>query len=216
MQATIKESNQETQKTIKESNEEIRNKIDALLERDFKNFKPELKYRVQSIGFEQYKPNSIWYHITSVGDDDVFVKNKWTIENQICNKDGQQQFIAYEFSNRTSANLEKSDGEQDYNVKIPDEFFTRIFPDKKSFLLKLELEINPYTDASGPFEGKKYPKKTFIQYDLDQERRGWMAWKNPSGDLNCTMEPNKMGQTFLNTSSVYDFYNERGYEFPEE
>jgi len=202
----IKSAVEQGNKDILNEINELNRKESAILEKAFDDFNPELKYRIFSIGFEQHIPNAIRVDITNNQDVHTFVKNKWTITGDICNEQNQHQGINYEFSNRTFFDLTKGE-KKHLDIQIPDEFFTRIKPDKNGFLLKLELEMNPYTPSSGAVDTIEIPKKTFIQYDLNKERGGWMPWTNPGSDPNCTKDPSIWGHTFLNTSSIEDFLN---------
>ena len=212
----VKDSVNEVKNTVDESMSTLARNQLAGLEQESSKFDPELIYRIYSISANQYLPYSLNADITNTHNDNTFVKNKWTITGNICDKDGNHVGIAYDYSGRNSLDLVPGK-EESASLQIPPEFFTNIFPDKKGFLVKLELEMNPYIPSIEPLGNIEFPEMTYIQYDFKEDIESWMPTKLPDGELNCSDEPSKWGQVFLNTSSIDDFYDHSDYwTFPEE
>ena len=212
----IKQSINEVKDTMDNSTASIEKNQLASLERDSSNFNPELKYRIFSISSEQYLPYALRAEITNTRDDHTFVKNKWTITGDICNKENEHRVTSFEFAGRNSLDL-VSGKEKEVSLQLPPDFFTERLPEKTGFLVKLELEMNPFIPSIKPLGNIEFSKMTYIQYDFKEDIGSWMPTKLPSGDLNCTAMPSIYGQVFLNTSSIDDFYDHGDWwEFPEE
>lgn len=186
----------------------------ALIEKAFWDFQPELEYRISDISVESREPYSMRTEITNMGSESTFVKNIWTVTGEICNPDGTSRDFDYDYSFRKNIVLEK-DKRQSIDFTIPEEFFEK-FPDKTAFILRLELEMNPYLPTTGPVETREFDEMAFIQYDFDKERDRWMPKNLHSRDIDCTSISSEHGQVFLNTTS-WDF-GEYGqwWKFPEE
>ena len=202
-------SSQEISDTVEKGNadllEEIResNKNDAaLIEKSFSDFQPELEYRIFGTGDNIHKPYSIRAEIINKGNELTFVKNLWTITGEICNPDGTSRDFNYDYSIRDELILNK-DQKGSVDFPIPLDFFEK-FPDKTAFLLKLELEMNPYLPSSGPIETREFDEMAFIQFDFNKERNNNWLVKNVFRELNCVEEPSIWGHVTLNTTS-WDF-----------
>ncbi len=186
----------------------------AILEKSFADFQPELKYRIFGTSSHDREPYEIRADITNMGNEETYVKNIWTVTGEICNPDGTGRYFDYDTSFRNELNLTKGE-EKSINFTISKDFF-ETFPDKTAFMLKLELEMNPYLPSTGPIQSREFDEMAFIQYDYNEERNNSWLVKNVFRDLDCTGEPSIHGQVFLNTSS-WDF-GEYGdwWKFPEE
>jgi len=209
---SVKSAVEEGDKAILDEITELNKMNKALLEKEFASFDPELEYRISSIGFEQYMPNNIHVQITNTHDDHTFVKNKWTITGDVCTINNQVRGTTYFHSIDNELDLRKGES-KDIQVKIPDEFFENNLGGQ-AFHVMLELEMKPFTKASGPVD-VSFPEKTFVQFDLNEEREGWMPWIDMLGDMNCTKSPAIGGYAFLNTTSSEHFAFYPDWKFPE-
>lgn len=221
---SIEESSQSSQEiidTFKKGNAELleetkkSNKNDAAsIEKSFFDFQPELKYRIFSTYADDQGIYSIRADITNKGTEQTFVKNRWTITGEICNPDTTSRDFDYDYSVRENLILNKEEMKK-IKFEIPSDFFEK-FPDKTAFILRLELEMNPYLPSSGPIETREFDEMAFIQYDYDEERNSWMPKNQIARGIDCTNIPSDSGQVFLNTTS-WDF-GEYGqwWKFPEE
>ena len=216
------QSTEELKTAMQEGNKDIHDELskssqqsEALLEHTISSdFNPELEYWINGNSFNQKVPNTIRVEIKNLSDDHTFVKNRLSFAKEICNDDGTSRHFDYDFAYREELELVK-DEEKYFEFTIPNDFF-EIFPEKRAFLLQLELEMNPYTHAAGPTSDTEIQEMTYIKYDLDEERNGWMVSVNPTRGIDCTSEPAIFGRVIINTSSMYHFADHsQWWTFPE-
>ncbi|EGG41851.1 Hypothetical protein Nlim_1294 [Candidatus Nitrosarchaeum limnium SFB1] len=192
----------------------IEAKESAQIERSSQNFNPELKFRIYGFYPDIREPHTLRAEVENMHNDHTYLKTKWTVTGEICTDDKKVWGSNFNYSNRTEFDLSKNE-EKVIRIQIPDKLFE--LAKGKSFIMMLEMEMNPFTPSGGPINTIEIPKKTFVQFDYNEERnQNWLPWINPGGDLDCTKEPSIRGDAYLNTTSIYDFNDYKNWEFPEE
>jgi len=196
---------QEGDKIIQDAINKLDQKQAGLLEWGLTDFEPELLYRINFVSRDN-EPNSIFTDIENTGSHHTAVHNILTITGDRCSGDDKQYGGRDVFVAEYSANLTKQNPFNETRIMLPDFLFDDL-EYRSSFLLKLELEMMPFTPTGGLVETLSIPRKTFIQFDHNEGEYPdwWMTTLARGGEIHCDVEPSIWTHVDLNTTSIEDF-----------